>query len=38
MDNSHLAQIIGYLAVTGAPLSLLINFGRRGLRVKIVNY
>lgn len=25
LDNSHLAQIIGYLAVTGCPIGLLIN-------------
>lgn len=27
IDNSHLAQVIGYLAVTGCPVGLLINFG-----------
>jgi len=31
LDNSHLAQVIGYLAVTGCPIGLLINFGRRSL-------
>lgn len=31
LDNSHLAQVIGYLAVTGYPVGLLINFGRRSL-------
>jgi len=32
MDNSHLAQVIGYLAVTGCPVGLLINFGARSLQ------
>lgn len=32
LDNSHLAQIIGYLAVSGCPVGLLINFGERSLR------
>jgi GxxExxY protein len=31
LDNSHLAQIIGYLAVTCCPVGLLINFGERSL-------
>lgn len=31
LDNSHLAQIIGYLAVTSCPVGLLINFGERSL-------
>lgn len=31
-DNSHLAQVIGYLAVTGCPVGLLINFGARSLQ------
>ena len=30
-DNSHLAQVIGYLAVMGCSLGLLINFGERSL-------
>jgi len=34
IDNSHLAQVIGYLAVTGCPLGLLINFGERSLKYK----
>jgi GxxExxY protein len=31
LDNSHLAQVIGYLAVTGCSIGLLINFGERSL-------
>jgi GxxExxY protein len=31
LDNSHLAQVIGYLAVSACPLGLLINFGERSL-------
>ena len=34
IDNSHLAQVIGYLAVTGCPIALLINFGERSLNYK----
>jgi GxxExxY protein len=34
LDNSHLAQVIGYLAVSGCPIGLLINFGRRSLEWK----
>jgi GxxExxY protein len=34
IDNSHLAQVIGYLAVTGCPIALLINFGERSLKYK----
>ncbi len=34
LDNSHIAQVIGYLAVSGCPLGLLINFGRRSLEWK----
>lgn len=30
-DNSHLAQVIGYLAVTACSVGLLINFGERSL-------
>jgi GxxExxY protein len=32
LDNSHLAQVIGYLAVSGCPVGLLINFGLRSLQ------
>jgi GxxExxY protein len=32
LDNTHLAQVIGYLAVTGCPVGLLINFGERSLK------
>jgi GxxExxY protein len=31
LDNTHIAQVIGYLAVTGCPVGLLINFGLRSL-------
>ncbi len=31
LDNSHVAQVIGYLAVTGCPVGLLFNFGARSL-------
>ena len=31
LDNSHMAQVIGYLTVTGCPVGLLINFGQRSL-------
>ncbi len=34
LDNSHIAQVIGYLAVTGLPVGLLINFGLRSLQYK----
>jgi len=32
LSNSHVAQVIGYLAVTNCPVGLLINFGRRSLQ------
>jgi GxxExxY protein len=31
-DNRHLAQVIGYLAVTKCPIGLLLNFGARSLQ------
>jgi len=36
MDNSHLAQVIGYLAVSGCSIGMLINFGERSLAVRRV--
>ncbi len=36
LDNSHLAQIIGYLAVSCCPIGLSINFGERSLRYRRV--
>ncbi|MEE8391061.1 MAG: GxxExxY protein [Anaerolineae bacterium] len=32
LNNSHIAQVIGYLAATGCPLGLLLNFGARSLQ------
>ena len=32
LDNAHLAQVIGYLAITACPIGLLINFGARSLQ------
>jgi GxxExxY protein len=34
LDNTHLAQIIGYLAVTHCPIGLLINFSARRLQYR----
>jgi GxxExxY protein len=36
LDNRHLAQVIGYLAVTRCPIGLLINFGLRNLQQRRV--
>jgi GxxExxY protein len=36
LDNSHLAQVIGYLAVCELSVGLLINFGLRSLQYKRV--
>ncbi len=36
LENIHLAQVIGYLAVTSCPIGLLINFGERSLRCRRV--
>lgn len=32
LDNSHIAQVISYLAITGCGVGLLINFGERMVR------
>jgi len=32
LDNSHIAQVIAYLAVTDCPIGLLLNFGTRSLQ------
>ena len=34
LDNSHMAQVIGYLAVTGFQVGLLINFAERSLQYR----
>lgn len=34
LDNSHLAQVISYLTVSGCPLGLLINFGERSAKIR----
>jgi GxxExxY protein len=34
LDNSHVAQVIGYLAITGCTVGLLFDFGARSLQVK----
>ncbi len=34
LDSSHVAQVIGYLAVTNCPVGLLINFGARRLEYR----
>ncbi len=32
IDHSHVAQVIGFLAVTNCPVELLLNFGARSLQ------
>jgi GxxExxY protein len=32
ISNKHISQVIGYLAVTGCPIGLLINFGEKRLQ------
>ncbi len=34
IDNSHFAQIIGYLAISACPIGLLINFGEPSLHYR----
>lgn len=34
IDNSHIAQVVGYLTVTCCSVGLLINFGERSLRFR----
>jgi GxxExxY protein len=34
LDNRHIAQVIGYLGVSGCPVGLLLNFGERSLRYR----
>jgi GxxExxY protein len=36
MDNSHLAQVIAYLAISSCSIGLLINFGERSLQFRRV--
>ena len=36
LDNNHLAQVIGYLAVSGLAIGLLINFSEHSLRYRRV--
>lgn len=36
LDNNHLAQVIGYLAVSSLPIGLLINFAERSLKYRRV--
>jgi len=34
LENSHVAQVIGYLAVSGCSVGLLLNFGTRSLQYR----
>ena len=36
LDNSHIAQVIGYLAMTNCEVGLLINFGTRSMKPRPV--
>jgi len=36
LDNTHLAQVISYPAVSALPIGLLFNFGERSLRYRRV--
>lgn len=34
IDNSHIAQVFGYLAVTGLEVGLILNFGTRSMQTR----